>query len=48
MKLKLDLSDRVVNGDLLRFYTPKGFKPVDRSKYDYNHHEKINEDASDH
>lgn len=48
VKLKLDLSDRVVNGDLLRFYTPKGFKPVDRSKYDYNHHEKINEDASDH
>lgn len=32
---KLALSDKVVNGDLLRFYTPDGFKPVDRSKYDY-------------
>ncbi|MDP4084289.1 MAG: LTA synthase family protein [Bacillota bacterium] len=32
---KLSLSDEVVNGDLLRFYTPKGFVPVDRSKYNY-------------
>lgn len=32
----LALSDNVVNGDLLRFYTPKGFTPVDRSKYNYN------------
>lgn len=32
---KLALSDKVVNGDLLRFYTPEGFKPVDRSKYNY-------------
>jgi lipoteichoic acid synthase len=32
---KLTLSDKVVNGDLLRFYTPKGFVPVDRSKYNY-------------
>ena len=32
---KLSLSDKVVNGDLLRFYTPKGFVPVDRLKYDY-------------
>ncbi|EIJ81995.1 sulfatase [Bacillus methanolicus PB1] len=46
-KLKLDLSDRVVIGDLLRFYTPEGFNPVDRSKYDYNHKENINEDAAD-
>lgn len=29
---KLELSDRVVNGDLLRFYTPKNFSPVDQSK----------------
>ncbi|WP_042464009.1 LTA synthase family protein [Neobacillus dielmonensis] len=36
---KLALSDKVVNGDLLRFYTPKGFTPVDRSKYDYNEKE---------
>jgi lipoteichoic acid synthase len=33
---KLHLSDRVVNGDLLRFYTPEGFTPIDRSKYEYN------------
>ncbi|MDQ1146506.1 lipoteichoic acid synthase [Bacillus sp. SORGH_AS 510] len=32
---KLALSDKVVNGDLLRFYTPDNFTPVDRSKYDY-------------
>lgn len=33
---KLELSDKVVNGDLLRFYTPENFEPVDRSKYDYS------------
>ncbi|MBH0164881.1 LTA synthase family protein [Fictibacillus sp. 7GRE50] len=33
---KLDLSDRTVYGDLLRFHKVKGFKPVDPSKYDYN------------
>ncbi|MBG9655926.1 MAG: LTA synthase family protein [Bacillota bacterium] len=32
---KLALSDKVVNGDLLRFYTPENFETVDRSKYDY-------------
>ncbi|MEH6989880.1 LTA synthase family protein [Cytobacillus firmus] len=32
---KLALSDKVVNGDLLRFYQPENFEPVDRSKYDY-------------
>lgn len=32
----LALSDKLVYGDLLRFYTPRDFKPVDRSKYDYN------------
>ena len=31
----LELSDNVVNGDLLRFYTPEGFTPVDRSQYNY-------------
>jgi lipoteichoic acid synthase len=39
VQTKLNLSDKVVYGDLLRFYTPKGFKPVDRSKYSYNHHD---------
>ncbi|WP_018765737.1 MULTISPECIES: LTA synthase family protein [Bacillus] len=37
---KLKFSDEVVNGDLLRFYTPEGFTPVDRSKYNYNHRDK--------
>lgn len=32
---KLELSDRVVNGDLLRFYTPKGYTSVDPSTYNY-------------
>ncbi|CAM3815860.1 LTA synthase family protein [Mesobacillus thioparans] len=31
----LNYSDKVVEGDLLRFYTPKDFVPVDRSKYNY-------------
>ena len=34
-KNALDLSDKIVYGDLLRFYTPKGFKPVDRTKISY-------------
>ena len=33
---KLKFSDKVVNGDLLRFYTPAGFTPVNRSQYNYN------------
>jgi lipoteichoic acid synthase len=33
---KLELSDKVVNGDLLRFYTPKGYTPVDPSQFNYN------------
>lgn len=32
---KLDLSDKVVNGDLLRFYKPRGYTPVDPSQYHY-------------
>jgi lipoteichoic acid synthase len=32
---KLSLSDKVVNGDLLRFYTPGNFTPVDRTQYHY-------------
>jgi lipoteichoic acid synthase len=32
---KLSLSDKVVNGDLLRFYTPSNFKPIDRTQYHY-------------
>lgn len=33
---KLALSDKVVNGDLLRFYTPINYTPVDPSRYNYN------------
>lgn len=35
VRQKLELSDKVVNGDLLRFYTPDGFTPVDPSQFDY-------------
>lgn len=33
---KLELSDKVVNGDLLRFHKLDNFIPVDRSQYNYN------------
>jgi lipoteichoic acid synthase len=32
----LKMSDKVVNEDLLRFYTPKGFTPVNPNNYQYN------------
>ncbi|WHY94792.1 LTA synthase family protein [Neobacillus cucumis] len=32
---ELQMSDAVVNKDLLRFYTPKGFKPIDPNDYQY-------------
>jgi lipoteichoic acid synthase len=35
VRQQLELSDRVVNGDLLRFYTPENFTPVDRADYKY-------------
>lgn len=38
---KLYLSDKVVNGDLLRFYTPKGYTPVDPSQYNYSKDENV-------
>lgn len=34
-KKMLEMSDKVVYGDLLRFYKPNGFEPVDKSKIDY-------------
>ncbi|GLB60976.1 LTA synthase family protein [Cytobacillus sp. NCCP-133] len=37
---KLSFSDKVVNGDLLRFHKPENFKPVDRSQYNYKSPEK--------
>jgi lipoteichoic acid synthase len=41
-QLKLQMSDKIVNQDLLRFYTPEGFEPVDPSKYDYTNHNESN------
>ncbi|MFD1737330.1 LTA synthase family protein [Bacillus salitolerans] len=35
VKYQLELSDRLVNRDLLRFYTPEGFTPVNRLMYNY-------------
>ncbi len=44
----LNLSDQVVNGDLLRFYTPNGFKPIDPADYDYTYDEEASkEDKTD-
>ncbi|MFG6494779.1 LTA synthase family protein [Fictibacillus sp. UD] len=39
VQMKLDLSDKTVYGDLLRFHKIDGFKKVDPSKYDYNKRE---------
>jgi lipoteichoic acid synthase len=41
VEYKLKLSDKVVNGDLLRFYKPENFTPVDRSQYNYTNDEKV-------
>ncbi|MFE4354239.1 LTA synthase family protein [Peribacillus butanolivorans] len=41
----LNLSDQVVNGDLLRFYTPNGFKPIDPKDYDYTYNEEDSKDV---
>lgn len=32
---QLAISDHIINGDLLRFYTPDGFVPVDKSLHNY-------------
>jgi lipoteichoic acid synthase len=41
VEYKLKLSDKVVNGDLLRFYKPANFTSVDRSQYNYNKDENV-------
>jgi lipoteichoic acid synthase len=33
----LSLSDKIVTGDLLRFYTPSGFTKVDKSQFSYKY-----------
>ena len=39
VEMKLNLSDKVVNGDLLRFYKPDGFVPINPNDYDYTYKE---------
>lgn len=46
-KKMLDYSDKVIYGDLLRFYTPKGFVAPDVSKINYNTDQKIQPDTND-
>ncbi|MDQ0243458.1 lipoteichoic acid synthase [Bacillus fengqiuensis] len=36
VKKELELSDKVVYGDLLRFHSPEGFTPIKRSTLDYS------------
>lgn len=36
---ELSLSDKIITGDLLRFYTPEGFKATDKTKYNYKYSE---------
>ncbi|WP_119326445.1 LTA synthase family protein [Companilactobacillus musae] len=44
----LDISDTVNQKNLLRFYTPVGFKPVDPANYDYENEEvQLNKTNSD-
>ena len=33
----LSLSDKIVTGDLLRFYTPENFKKVNRADFSYKY-----------
>lgn len=41
--MKLQLSDEIVNGDLLRFHAPEGFTPIDTA--DYNYQTDLNEET---
>ncbi|WP_050179602.1 LTA synthase family protein [Domibacillus robiginosus] len=42
VKQQLRLSDKVLYGDLLRFYQPEGFDPIDPSTLDYTQQERYN------
>ncbi len=44
---QLALSDKVITGDLLRFYTPDGFKPVDKTQYNYKYNKGIKQLANE-
>lgn len=39
VKTKLKISDKIVYGDLLRFYTPEGFTKINPNDYDYTKRE---------
>ncbi|MGG3573541.1 LTA synthase family protein [Bacillus gobiensis] len=43
-KKELEVSDQIVNSDLLRFYNPPGFKKINPADYDYTHPDKKNEE----
>ncbi|MGR2782708.1 lipoteichoic acid synthase [Bacillus subtilis] len=46
VKKELEMSDKIINGDLLRFYEPKGFKKVNPSDYDYTKHDRDSSETS--
>ncbi len=46
VKKELEMSDKIINGDLLRFYEPKGFKKVNPSDYDYTKHDEDSSETS--
>ena len=48
VQMKLKMSDKIVTQDLLRFYTPEGFEPINPSDYDYTNRQQAssNEDQN--
>lgn len=42
-KKELEVSDQIVNGDLLRFYNPPGFQKINPANYDYTQPDKDTE-----
>lgn len=42
-RMKLQMSDKIVNQDLLRFYTPEGFTPINPSDYQYTTNKSLDE-----
>lgn len=46
-EMKLQMSDKIVNQDLLRFYTPEGFTPINPKDYQYTDKNSTDEKSSD-
>ncbi|MGY5190338.1 UNVERIFIED_CONTAM: glycerol phosphate lipoteichoic acid synthase, partial [Bacillus amyloliquefaciens DSM 7 = ATCC 23350] len=46
VKKELEMSDKIINGDLLRFYEPKGFTKLNPSDYDYTKHDEDSSETS--